>query len=150
MSTRQLADIHVTIVEWVDDHQPGTVACSFVDRFGTERRIVEKLPVVVEADGLWGQFMLPAPGRLRGRIVREGVDEIGQPFAIVDISDPWDIEATDGLTIFEMPLSGLTPRFLLPRRISAVPTENVGAWGWHCLVRFTRSPEICLLHTKVA
>lgn len=69
---------------------------------------MEKLPVVIGDDGIWGQDMLPAPGYVRGKLVRLGSDDNGRAFAVIDTREPWDLCATDDTSLFEVLVSDLT------------------------------------------
>lgn len=52
--------VRAKITRWVDDHQPGFVECQFSDRFGYNWTLIEKLPVVTDAN-LWRDSQFPQP-----------------------------------------------------------------------------------------
>ncbi len=44
--SNEFRNLEVQIVEFVDDHQPGTVKCEFADAHGQVHKLLEKVPVV--------------------------------------------------------------------------------------------------------
>jgi hypothetical protein len=60
--------IRVDIVGWVDDAQPGVVACRLVDAWGCEHTLIDKLPIFTSAN-LDRHSAYPQPGWLACQLV---------------------------------------------------------------------------------
>ncbi|WP_092114483.1 hypothetical protein [Bradyrhizobium erythrophlei] len=95
------AYIRAQIVRWVSDDFPGIVECRFSDRFGKEWAIIEKLPILADAD-LRPDSQLPQPVLIACEVVARRQDEIGREIADISTLTPWAIEATDGATSFQL------------------------------------------------
>jgi len=59
-----LANLALQITRFVDEDQPGFVACEFVDASGDVHEIIEKVPIV-STDDLWFDTTYPLPGAAR-------------------------------------------------------------------------------------
>lgn len=97
----------ITIVRFVDDHQPGLVECEFADAEGRIHKIVEKIPLVTAAD-LWRDSTYPQPGSVACEVLRKWSDEHGRELARITTDRPWSIESTEGLSEFVMLSSQLS------------------------------------------
>lgn len=82
--------LRVTILRFVDDHQPGFVECTVHDAHGREHRFVEKAPVV-SAEALGPDSTYPCAGVIACTVV----DQLGE-VATVDLEHPWGVETTRG------------------------------------------------------
>ena len=91
--------VAVSITKFVDEHQPGFVECILTDAFGREHHIVEKAPVVSNAD-LWSNSEYPQPGFVVCNVEAEWKDEDGRSLARVNTEQPWSVESTEGTTLF--------------------------------------------------
>jgi hypothetical protein len=89
------------ITRWVSDDFPGFVECRFADRFGREWAIIEKLPVLTDAD-LRSDSQFPQPVLIACEIVARHQDDAGREIADITTLTPWGIEATDGTTRFQL------------------------------------------------
>ncbi|HRI68618.1 MAG TPA: hypothetical protein PK156_30530, partial [Polyangium sp.] len=89
--------LRVTIVRWVDDHQPGWVECQFTDAQDRTWVVIEKAPVI-SAEDLGPDTSFPRPGMITCQLVERRGDEV----LVVDTAIPWGIEATSGETRFEV------------------------------------------------
>lgn len=89
--------LRVTIVRWVDDHQPGWVECQFTDAQDRTWVVIEKAPVI-SAEDLGPDTLYPRSGM----ITCELVERRGPGLLVVDTAMPWGIEATSGETRFEV------------------------------------------------
>ena len=69
--------IPVRIVEYVDRYFPGIVACELVDADNRCHRIIEKVPVVSDAEIDWNT-PLPQPGSLRCKVLNRYRDLAGR------------------------------------------------------------------------
>lgn len=95
------AYIRAKIMRWVSDDFPGVVECRFSDRFGREWTIVEKLPVLSDAD-LRSDSQFPQPALIACEVVARRRDDAGREITDITIKTPWTIEATDGTTSFQL------------------------------------------------
>ncbi|MGO1076179.1 hypothetical protein [Inquilinus sp. CA228] len=93
--------IRVQIIRWVDDHQPGFVECRFTDRSGRDWMIIEKLPIVSDAQ-LDQNSSYPQQGSIPCTVVSRIRDQSGREVAEVDIAAPVFVEAVDGETLFQV------------------------------------------------
>ena len=93
--------IKVKIIEYIDGSQPGWVRCSFIDAFGVEWFIVEKVPVVTK-EFLDEKSLYPKYGIVAGQIQNSYVDENNEEIITINTETPWDIEAENGEKIFKI------------------------------------------------
>jgi hypothetical protein len=77
--------------------QPGWVECVFSDAHGCRWSVIEKLPVVCDAE-LDRTSDYPQPGVLGCEVVSQSAG-----VARVTTRRPWGIESTDGTDEFEVP-----------------------------------------------
>ena len=89
----------VQIVRFVDDHQPGWVACEFIDAEGHSCTIVDKVPVLSSED-LDAGSAYPRPGRVGCEVVARWRDPDGRELLRISTSEPWGIESTQGVSEF--------------------------------------------------
>ena len=89
------------IIRWVSDDQPGFVECRFADRLGQEWSVIEKLPVLTDAD-IPSDSQFPQPGFIACEIVARGQDDAGREIAEITTRNPWAMEATDRTTNFQV------------------------------------------------
>ena len=99
--------VRASITRWVDDYQPGIVECRFTDRFGREWTLIEKLPVVTDAN-LWPDSQFPQPAFIACEVISKGQDQAGRETAEINTEKPWGIEALDGTTSFPVFANQLT------------------------------------------
>lgn len=98
--------VGVQIIRWVDDHQPGFIECRFTDRSGRERMVIEKLPIVSDAQ-LNQASSYPQLGSIPCTVASRARDQSGREVAEVDTTAPIFIEAVDGETRFQVFVSDL-------------------------------------------
>jgi hypothetical protein len=96
-----MACIRVSVVRFVDEHQPGFVECMFTDANGTVHTLVDKVPVFSQ-DDLWSDSAYPQPGNARCEVllIARSQDSQGRKLARVTIAKPDDLESTNGLSEF--------------------------------------------------
>jgi hypothetical protein len=99
--------LRAQIIRWVDDYQPGIVECRFTDALGQEWSVIEKLPILTDAN-LWSDSEFPQPAFIACQIIRRDRDDVGHEVASIDTQNPWAIEATDGTTSFRVFARDLT------------------------------------------
>ena len=97
----KMVALRVSIVRWVDDHQPGWVECQFADAQDRLWVIIEKAPVI-SAENLGPDSSYPRSAVIACQLIERRVDPGGQDLLLVDTSIPWGIEATSGETRFEV------------------------------------------------
>jgi hypothetical protein len=91
----------VQIVRFVDPHQPGFVACEFVDANGKSHTVIDKVPVL-SRERLDESTKYPKPGMVGCEVVARWRDQNGRNLARVTTGKPWGIESTAGATEFEV------------------------------------------------
>ena len=99
-------DLAVTILRFVDEHQPGSVECQFADAEGRIHKVVEKIPVVTSAD-LWRDSAYPQPGIIRCEVLEQWSDAEGKGLVRITTDRPWGVESTEGLTEFVVGIAEL-------------------------------------------
>jgi hypothetical protein len=100
--------ISVSITKFVDEHQPGFVECVLIDALGRKHHIIEKVPVVSNAD-LWSNSEYPQPGFVACNVEAVWKDVDGRSLARVNTAQPWSVESTEGATIFVVLASQVQP-----------------------------------------
>lgn len=100
--------LRVSIVRFVDEHQPGFVECEFIDAFGIIHTLIDKMPIF-SLDDLWSDSVYPQPGLARCEVLGQSQDSQGRRLARVTIAKPDGLESSRGLSEFvvlESRLSG--------------------------------------------
>jgi len=77
----------VDIVRFVDEHQPGFVACEFTDSEGRRHTLVDKLPIFT-AEDLRSNSSYPQPGVARCEVLAHLKDSKGRNVARITIAKP--------------------------------------------------------------
>jgi hypothetical protein len=98
--------VTVSILRFVDEHQPGFVECALVDALGQSHRFVEKVPIVID-QALWSDSTYPSVGVLACQIEAEFTDAAGRLLARIDTEHPYHVESTCGTTKFVVLVSQL-------------------------------------------
>jgi hypothetical protein len=93
--------IRAEITRWVSDDFPGFVECRFADRFGRKWVVVEKAPVLTDAQ-LRSASRFPQPVFIACDVVARREDDAGRQIADVTTETPWAIETMDGTTRFQL------------------------------------------------
>jgi hypothetical protein len=91
--------LRVSIVRFVDEHQPGFVECEFTDADGAAHTLVDKVPIF-SLDDLWSDSDYPQPGFARCEVLARSQDSRGYKLARVTIAKPDDLESAGGLSEF--------------------------------------------------
>ncbi|HKV64614.1 MAG TPA: hypothetical protein VJO16_22105 [Candidatus Acidoferrum sp.] len=92
-------NLAVEIVRFVDDHQPGWVACEFVDAEGRQHALVDKVPIF-GFDFLDGRSKYPQPGSVGCEVLSRSEDDKGRKLVRISTAKPFDIESREGLSEF--------------------------------------------------
>ena len=100
--------LNVQIVRWVEDYQPGIVSCEFEDATGRRHTVIEKLPVVANAE-LDAASAYPHPGVIRCQVLARWQDSQGRELARISTLRPDDVESTEGLSEFVVCTNQLSP-----------------------------------------
>lgn len=98
-NTTNETSLAVQIVEFVDEHEPGIVACVFTDAAGVERRFIDKVPIFT-LEYLDAASPYPQEGAVRCTVLREWRDESGKKLVQVSTSIPDDVQDTNGVSEF--------------------------------------------------
>ena len=94
-----MPSIQVSIIRFVDEHQPGFVEAEFADADGTNHTLVDKAPVF-SLEELWSDSVYPQPGLARCEVLARSQDSQGRKLARVTIAKPDSLEWTRGLSEF--------------------------------------------------
>jgi len=95
----QIMELAVQVVRFVDDCQPGIVACEFVDADGRRHALIDKAPIF-SAEALDANSEYPQPGTARCAVLHRWRDACGRVLVRVSIADPDSIESSEGLSEF--------------------------------------------------
>ena len=87
--------IDVEIVRLIDPHQPGWVECLLRDASGRAWTIIEKVPIVSDAQ-LDETSTYPQVGEVACELVRQWTDEHGRTRCIIDTARPYTGDTSDG------------------------------------------------------
>jgi hypothetical protein len=92
-------EVRVAIVAWVDDAQPGFVACQLIDADGREHQFIDKAPIFTATD-LNRDSAYPQPGWIACTVLDRYRDAQGRAVVIIDTTQPDGVESTVGETRF--------------------------------------------------
>ena len=94
----------VRIVRFVsDDPQPGIVACEFMDAEGRVHTFIDKAPIFT-AQNLDAASFYPQPGSAACEVLARWQNAKGQELARVTTTRPIEIQSTEGLSEFVVPV----------------------------------------------
>ena len=96
----------ISINQFIDDHQPGWVECSFFDAFGKAHIVRDKVPVFT-VEPLDSNSEYPKEGVVGCEIIKEWKHKNEQTVYTVR-SDVWGVETMEGLTEFDLFAAQLT------------------------------------------
>src|SRR3954452_7036177 len=91
--------VRVSIVQWIDDAQPGIVACQLIHAWGNAHTFVDKLPIFTAAN-LDRQSVYPQPGWIACQVIDQRQDADGRNIMTVDTEQPWHVGSTTDTTQF--------------------------------------------------
>ena|ERR1700689_3349228 len=94
-----MPSIRVEIVRFVDEHQPGLVACEFTDANGQRHTIIDKVPMF-SSEALWVNSKYPTAGDASCELLRSWEDVSGQRLIQITIARPYCLEASNGQSEF--------------------------------------------------
>lgn len=94
-----MQNLSVEILRFVDDRQPGSVECEFMDAEGRKHRFVDKVPIFT-ANPLDRTSAYPHPGCIRCQVLAEWREASGRELVRVGTARPDGIESTDGVSEF--------------------------------------------------
>src|SRR6266567_6265877 len=97
--SNEFRNLEVQIVQFVDDHQPGTVKCEFADAHGQVHNIIEEAPVV-SLEMLDANSTYPRLGSVRCQVLERWNDPAEQELVRISTDEPDHIQSTDGLFEF--------------------------------------------------
>ena len=99
--TSPMTCLVLQIVRFVDEYQPGIVACEFHDALGLVHTLVDKAPYFSEED-FWRDSQYPQPGDVPCEVLKRWQDASGRRLARIT-----SLESTTGqkeFTVFESQL----------------------------------------------
>ena len=99
----------MSIVRFVDEHQPGVVECEFTDANRTVHTLIDKVPIF-SFENLSNDSVYPQPGLARCEVLSRSQDPQGHKLARVTIARPDGLESNRGLSEFvvlESQVSGI-------------------------------------------
>jgi len=95
----ELGQLAVQIIRFVDDAQPGWIACEFVDAHGRTHTLIDKVPIfsdiVLDAESIY-----PQPGTVGCEIVARYKGANGVELLRISTAKPWCITSTEELSEF--------------------------------------------------
>jgi len=101
--------VRVEIVRFVDGYQPGVVEARLRDARGREWVFIDKLPIFT-AEPLDSHSEYPQPGAIACEVVGRWQDERGQEICTIDTERPDAVEASGGVSRFDVLAELVTPR----------------------------------------
>ena len=93
--------VRVEVIKWIEDAQPGMVACRLFDVWGNQHTFVEKLPVVTTA-WLDSNSTYPQPGWIACEVVQQRLDDSGRDIITITTGQPRTVTLILGVTQFEV------------------------------------------------
>jgi hypothetical protein len=97
-----MAYLAVTVIEYVDNSQPGWVRAIFKDINGKEWSIVDKTVYLEGYESLDADTIYPQPDWIDCQIISERFDSVKGRIFTIDISIAFALETEDGQTRFEV------------------------------------------------
>lgn len=92
-------NLAVQIVRFVDDYQPGIVACEFSDAHGKRHTLIDKVPFFT-AENLDSSSPYPLPGVAPCEVPSRWRDDSGRELARITLEKPDALASTEALTEF--------------------------------------------------
>ena len=89
----------VQIVKFVDDVQPGVVACEFSDASGRRHTLIDKVPIFSN-ELLNSLSKYPQDGLVRCEVLSRWRNPDGRELLRISIARPDSVESTEGLAEF--------------------------------------------------
>lgn len=102
-----MVEVRVEIIEYSDNVQPGLCKCRFLDAWGLEWTVVDKLSIFT-ASSLDFESHYPQPGSIRCQVIRKWQDADGREIITIDTSKPDYVRATTGETRFDVLFSQIS------------------------------------------
>jgi hypothetical protein len=94
-----MSALAVQIVRFVDAHQPGFVACEFVDAEGRRHALIDKVPIFT-SEYLDSSSTYPQAGAVPCVVLDRWRDNRGRDLVRITTARPAIIESTEGLSEF--------------------------------------------------
>ena len=82
-----MVELHVEIIEYSEEVQPGLCTCRFTDAWGHAWTVVDKVPIFTTSH-LDFDSHYPQPGSIRCQMIRKWQDADEREIVTVDISEP--------------------------------------------------------------
>ena len=94
--------IKISIIGIKDASFPIWIECVLYDPFNNRYLFIEKIPVVEYLHPITLESVFPQTGIIECELVKKWEDNIGQKLMRVNTKNPWGIESTDGVSIFDI------------------------------------------------
>jgi len=102
-----VAAVKVTIVGWHENHPPGIVECSLVDRCGKDWRLALKYyDATKEELGPYSEY--PLLGSVPCKVLDRSMNESGKSIAKIELAVPLENLSENGIDQFEIFTGQLT------------------------------------------
>jgi hypothetical protein len=100
----------VQIVRFVDDCQPGVVACEFSDAAGRLHTLIDKVPIFSLEDCLLDEKSdYPRPGVVRVEVMSRSRDVDGREVVRITTEIPDHVDSTEQLSEFSVFATQISP-----------------------------------------
>jgi hypothetical protein len=94
--------LSIQMVRFVNERQPGLVACEFMDADGRKHTLEDNVPVF-SAETLNPRMAFPRPGIVRCEELQRWRDAKGRELVRVSTGRPDGVVSTEGLSEFTVP-----------------------------------------------
>jgi hypothetical protein len=113
----ELGELAVDIVRFVDDCQPGIVACEFVDTDNHRHTFIDKVPIFSVDAFLDVNSTYPQRGAIRCAVLKRSTDTLGRELVSITTSEPDGVQSTEEGTEF----------VVLSTQVSAIPRGHLAS-----------------------
>ena len=103
-----MPNLKVSITRFVDECQPGIVACEFTDADSYLHTLIDKVPMFT-SEPLWHDSNYPTTGTAECSVIERVQDTKGRKLTRITIARPYDMESSDGEAEFVVLESQLVP-----------------------------------------
>jgi hypothetical protein len=94
-----VTEVSIKIVRFIDDDQPGWVACELMDASGYTHTLVDKVPIFTIAS-LDANSLYPQPGFIACEVISRWQDGEGRQLVRINTAKPFGVDSDEGVTEF--------------------------------------------------
>jgi hypothetical protein len=105
----ELAELAVEIVRFVDDDQPGIVACEFIDSDDRLHTFIDKISIFSADAHLDANSKYPQQGAVRCTVLNHWSDARGRGLVSISTAEPDGVESTAELVEFVVLSTQVSP-----------------------------------------